>query len=190
MQQHHNTAQQYPLLPHQNSVSLIAQNALHMPSSRPVSGVQPSQAPVIPFGLPQQHAQPQAAPPRSLAQQVRVQECIPTQKADNRQIPRACNFPSEVSDRAAPSVQTPEGILLSPLCATDAAAAAMPLKALVSPDEGKPSTPRTDGGKNRKRMMSGQETRSPGQGGERMGRKILEEENAMRMRGRMLYRTF
>uniref|UniRef100_A0A0K6S726 Uncharacterized protein n=1 Tax=Chromera velia CCMP2878 TaxID=1169474 RepID=A0A0K6S726_9ALVE len=38
-QQHHNTAQQYPLLPHQNSVSPIAQNASHVPSSCPVSGV-------------------------------------------------------------------------------------------------------------------------------------------------------
>eukprot|EP00820_Chromera_velia_P016583 Cvel_6299.t1-p1 / transcript=Cvel_6299.t1 / gene=Cvel_6299 / organism=Chromera_velia_CCMP2878 / gene_product=hypothetical protein / transcript_product=hypothetical protein / location=Cvel_scaffold306:1-601(-) / protein_length=164 / sequence_SO=supercontig / SO=protein_coding / is_pseudo=false len=149
MQQHHNTAQKYPLLPHQNSVSPIAQNVSHMPSSRPVSRVQPSQAPVIPSGLPQQHAQPQAAPPES------------------------------------PVQQAPEGILSPPPRATDAAAAAMPFEALVSP-----STPRTDGGKNRKRMMSGRETRSPGQGGERMGRKILEEEDAVRMRGRMLYRTF
>uniref|UniRef100_A0A0G4HHY2 Uncharacterized protein n=1 Tax=Chromera velia CCMP2878 TaxID=1169474 RepID=A0A0G4HHY2_9ALVE len=38
--------------------------------------------------------------------------------------------------------------------------------------------------------MSGRETRSPGQGGKRMGRKILEEEDAVRMRGRILYRTF
>uniref|UniRef100_A0A0G4FWW0 Uncharacterized protein n=1 Tax=Chromera velia CCMP2878 TaxID=1169474 RepID=A0A0G4FWW0_9ALVE len=162
MQQYHNTAQQYPLLPHQNSVSPIAQNASHVPSSRPVSGVQASQAPVIPSGLPQQHAQPQAAPPRSLAQQIRVQKRIPTQKADNKQIPRAPNSPSEVSDRAAPSVQAPEGILSPPPRVTDAAAAAMPLDALVSPDEGRPSTPRTDGGKNRKKMMSGRETRSPG----------------------------
>uniref|UniRef100_A0A0G4HV56 Uncharacterized protein n=1 Tax=Chromera velia CCMP2878 TaxID=1169474 RepID=A0A0G4HV56_9ALVE len=153
-QQHHNTVQQYPLLPHQNSVSSIAQNASHVPFSRPVSGVQPSQAPVIPSGLPQQHAQPQAAP------------------------------------LGSPAQQAPEGILSSPPRATDAAAATIPLEALVSPDEGGPSAPRTDGGKNRKRMMSGRETRSPGQGGERMGRKILEEEDAVRMRGRMLYRTF
>uniref|UniRef100_A0A0G4FMH6 Uncharacterized protein n=1 Tax=Chromera velia CCMP2878 TaxID=1169474 RepID=A0A0G4FMH6_9ALVE len=70
------------------------------------------------------------------------------------------------------------------------AAAAVSLEALVSPDEGGLSAPRTDGGKNRKRMMSGRETRSPGQGGKRMGRKILEEEDTVRMRGRMLHRTF
>eukprot|EP00820_Chromera_velia_P021953 Cvel_30490.t1-p1 / transcript=Cvel_30490.t1 / gene=Cvel_30490 / organism=Chromera_velia_CCMP2878 / gene_product=hypothetical protein / transcript_product=hypothetical protein / location=Cvel_scaffold4357:1057-1800(-) / protein_length=248 / sequence_SO=supercontig / SO=protein_coding / is_pseudo=false len=179
------------MLPHQNSVSPITQNALHVPSSRPVSGVQPLQALVIPSGLPQQHAQPQAAPPGSPAQQVREQERISTQKADNRKIPRAPNSPSKVSDRAVLSVQALEEISLSPPRATNAAAAAMPLEALVSPDEGGPSAPRTDGGKNRKRMMSGRETRSPGQGGERMGRKILEEEeDAVRMRGQMLYRTF
>uniref|UniRef100_A0A0G4HAF6 Uncharacterized protein n=1 Tax=Chromera velia CCMP2878 TaxID=1169474 RepID=A0A0G4HAF6_9ALVE len=70
---------------------------------------------------------------------------------DNKQIPRAPNSPSEVSDRAAPSVQAPAsgGILLPPPRVTDAAAAAVPLEALVSPDEGGPSAPRTDGGKKR-----------------------------------------
>uniref|UniRef100_A0A0G4HKT5 Uncharacterized protein n=1 Tax=Chromera velia CCMP2878 TaxID=1169474 RepID=A0A0G4HKT5_9ALVE len=146
-QQHHNTAQQYPLLPHQNSISPVAENASHVPSSRPVFGVQPSQAAVIPSGLPQQHAQPQAAPLRLSAQQAAAQERIPPQNADDKQIFRAPNSPSEVLDHAAPSVQAPRGILSPPPHATDAAAAAMPLEALVSPDEGGPSAPRTDGGK-------------------------------------------
>uniref|UniRef100_A0A0G4FC53 Uncharacterized protein n=1 Tax=Chromera velia CCMP2878 TaxID=1169474 RepID=A0A0G4FC53_9ALVE len=133
----------------------VAQNASHVPSSRPVSGVQPSQAPVILSGLLQQHAQPQAAPPGLPTQQAGVQERIPSQNTDDRQISRAPNSPSKVLDRAAPSVQAPEGIL-SPLpYTTDAAAAAIPLEAVVSPDEGGPSASRTDGDKNRKRMMSG-----------------------------------
>uniref|UniRef100_A0A0G4I4Y7 Uncharacterized protein n=1 Tax=Chromera velia CCMP2878 TaxID=1169474 RepID=A0A0G4I4Y7_9ALVE len=151
-----------------------------------------------------------AAPPPQLPPQVlpmseegTQQLVMPSQGPDLReQLPRiTLKQPDELTGRRNTVerfitdtndyfTNAPEGILSSPPRATDAAATAMPLEALVSPDEGRPSAPRTDGGKNRKRIISGRETTSLGQGSKRMGRKILEEEDAVRMRGRMLYRTF